>query len=100
MGVAAYNRGSLLISRQMCAEYGCHGCSSCTEYKPTPRPPDWGDKTRAKALKKARMLLRGFARRGKPVPLLADLADMVEFDSRFTRTTAEYAASEALTGAS
>ncbi len=95
MGHAAYMRGSALISRQMCAVRGCHGCMYCSEYMPTPRAEDWGSKTRAKALKKARGLLRYLTSRGQ-APSETDLADMVQYDTKIGRTTAEAAAAEAL----
>lgn len=92
MGVAAYNRGTAGMIRYL---HG-HGCPCCREYTPTPRPPEWGSKTRAKALKKARGVLRHCARFDKPVPSMSDLADMVQYDTKIGRKTAEWAAEEAL----
>lgn len=96
MGAASYNRGSLAISAQFCRDRGCIGCSNCREVVVTPRPADWGSKTLARAEKKARGLLCYWLSRGRPMPSLSDLADMIQADDRIGRRTAEAAAASAL----
>lgn len=96
MGVAAYNRGSLRISRQICDEYGCRGCVRCTEYKPIPRPPTWGERAKAKALERARRVLAGIARYGLPRPTQETLAAVVQDRERVGEETAQAAARTAL----
>lgn len=48
MGIAAYNRGSALISCQISREAGRCTCERCNPYVPTPRPDNWGEKIQAK----------------------------------------------------
>jgi hypothetical protein len=96
MGIAAYYRGNRAISAGICREYGCRGCSRCTEYTPTPRPADWGSKTASKALSKARGLLRYMRERHDETPTHADLADMVRQDTRWGKATCADAARIAL----
>lgn len=94
MGVAAYNRGSLAISRGMCAEYGCRGCVRCSDHTPTPRPPGWGDKIKAKARTRAAGLLRYMLERGHEITR-AELADMIRQDVGCGKKTAMKAAEHA-----
>lgn len=99
MGVAAYWRGSRSIARGDCRARGCHGCSWCWEPPaPTPRPADWGSKTRAAADKKARGLLSYLETRGRPTPTEEDLADMIQADTKIGRATAVAAAADAIGG--
>ena len=75
MGIAAYYRGNRAISRGICGN--CGRCSACYEPPtPTPRPPEWGDKIRAKADNRAEGIVRYFARDGRTIST-DDLADMV-----------------------
>ena len=95
MGVAAYYRGNRSISRGICQQYGCHGCSACrAPAKPTPRPPDWGSKVQAKARKRALSCLRYMRRRGHTLTP-AELADIVREDVRCGKKTAREAADHA-----
>jgi hypothetical protein len=96
MGIAAYNRGSLSISRQFCAESGCRGCVRCREYKPTPRPPTWGDKASARAKTRAQRIVAGCARYGLPRPSVELLSDAVQKIERVGVKTARAAAESAL----
>lgn len=96
MGIAAYNRGSLGISRQLCAEYGCRGCVRCTEHKPTPRPATWGDKALARATERARRIVAGCERYGLPRPSLEVLVGAVQERERVGLETATRAAKAAL----
>lgn len=63
MGIAAYNRGSAVISRQARADIGIREMS----HVPTPRPATWGAKARAKAADCARRIVAGRLRYGLPV---------------------------------
>jgi len=97
MGVAAYNRGSRVISAQFCRERGCPGCSACSEpVKPEPRPAGWGDKARARALDKARRIVSGYRRYGLTPPDEEILTHAVREDARVGRATAATAARKAL----
>lgn len=98
MGIAAYNRGSLGISRQLCAEYGCRGCVRCSKHKPTPRPATWGDKALARATERARRIVAGCERYGLPQPSAEVLAGAVQERERVGAETAARAAEAALTG--
>ena len=88
MGIAAYNRGSRAITQSI---YGPDW-----EYVSIPRPKDWGTKTYAKALKKARGYLRYRKMRDQGPIGTEDLADVIQSDTKIGRETAEYAAMEAL----
>ena len=96
MSGASYRRGSALISRQICAEFGCRGCVNCTEIAPTPRPPDWGNATRERAHDTARAILRGARAYGLPDPALDVLAMAVQERARVGKATAMDAARRAL----
>lgn len=96
MGIAAYNRGSLGISRQLCAEYDCRGCVRCSEYKSTPRPATWGDKALARATERARRIVSGCERYGLPRPTVDVLAGAVQERERVGDETARKAAETAL----
>jgi hypothetical protein len=64
MGVAAYQRGNALISRQIQRQF----FGTCAEDRPTPRPTPrgdgWGSATRNKALEKARGFVEYMTARG------------------------------------
>jgi len=96
MGGAAYRRGSLAISRQYCAERGCRGCASCGEWKPTPRPAEWGDKTKALAVERAASLLRGCRLAGHDLPCVDLLAAMVGVDRLWSQEACKHGAEAAL----
>lgn len=89
MGVAAYERGSACISRGILMDAGRYREPA----KSTPRPADWGAKTKARALARARSILatnrRMVAELGadvwKPITLEI-LAGAVEERERLTRT--------------
>jgi len=94
VGVAAYNRGSAVISRQIQRDLG-HADPS--EYKPEPRPSDWGSKTRAKADKRAAGILHYWTvLRGRQPMSREDLVDMIQQGIGCGRKTAEAAATKAL----
>ena len=96
MGAAAYNRGSLSISRQFCEEGGCRGCVRCRGHVPTPRPATWGDKARTKAMDRARRLIASGAKAGLR-PLTVDmLATILQERERVGEATALAVAEEAL----
>ena len=95
MGGAAYNRGSLVISRQICEQFGCSGCGACREYRPTPRPESWGDKAKARALERARSILASSKRHGLPRPTVEMLTAIVQERERVGAATAQAAAEEA-----
>lgn len=97
MGIAAYNRGSLAVSRQLCMESGCRGCVRCSERKPAPRPPTWGEKALARAIDRARRIVRGCDRYGWPRPSADVLAAAVQERERVGAATARAAADLALT---
>ena len=95
MGVAAYNRGSRVISAQFCRDRGCPGCSSCSDGpKPTPRPADWGAKTLAKATTHASRTLRYFRKRGYATDI-DDLAGLVREYVKCGKATSREAAEAA-----
>jgi hypothetical protein len=96
MSGASYRRGSAVISRQICIEYGCSGCTRCRECKPTPRPAVWGSKAAARALDVAQRTLSGMRRYGLPEPDIATLALAVRERARVGEATAESAARVAL----
>lgn len=83
MGIAAYNRGSRCISR---------GLGTLVEptAKSTPRPAEWGETARAKAIDRARRLIAGCERYGVPV-VRETLIDAVAAAERCARSTAEAA---------
>lgn len=96
MGIAAYNRGSLAISRQICTEGGCPGCVRCSEIKATPRPSTWGDKARAKALARAHRLIASNVKYGLPRLTVDMLAVILRERERVGEATAKSVAEEAL----
>lgn len=97
MGAAAYNRGSLNISRQFCEENGCRGCVRCREHVSTPRPASWGDKARTRAMERARRLIASGAKAGLR-PLTVDmLAAILQDRERVGEATARAVAEEAIT---
>lgn len=91
MGAAAYNRGSRLIARQADEALGIRPAA---EHKPTPRPDTWGDKAKARALERARRILRGGRRYGRETSeeILAGAVAMVARVSLQTATEAARAA--------
>ena len=96
MGAAAYNRGSLNISRQFCEECGCRGCVRCREHVPTPRPASWGHKARTRAMDRARRLITSGAKAGLR-PLTVDmLTAILRERERVGEETARTVAEEAL----
>lgn len=96
MGVAAYNRGSLVISRQFCEAGGCRGCDRCRKIVPTPRPASWGDKARTRAMDRARRLIASGLKAGLR-PLTVDmLAAILQERERVGEATARGIAREAL----
>ena len=96
MGIAAYNRGSLSISRQYCAESGCRGCVRCSQCKPTPRPATWGEKAQARALLRARRVLVACSKAGLPRPTLEMLTAILQERERVGEDTARDAAAKSL----
>ena len=96
MGVAAYNRGSMAISRQFCAEGGCMGCGLCRKYVPALRPASWGDKARKRAMDRAMRLIASGAKAGLR-PLTVDMLTAILQDrERVGEETARSVAEEAL----
>ena len=91
MGAAAYNRGSRVIRRQAEAL----GIAPAGEHKPRPRPESWGDRAKARALERARRILRGCRRYGRETSeeILAGAVQMV---ARVSLETATVAARRAL----
>lgn len=65
MGVAAYNRGSAVISREIEIEQGTYR-GPCV---PSPRPADWGAKALARATDRARRVIVANAKVGRSVSL-------------------------------
>jgi hypothetical protein len=99
MGVAAYNRGSLVISRQFCEEGGCRGCVRCRKIIPTPRPASWGDKARTRAANRAQRLIASGAKAGLR-PLTIDmLTAILQQCERVGEATARAVAEAALANA-
>jgi len=99
MGVAAYNRGSLVISRQFCEAGGCRGCDHCRKIVPTPRPASWGDKARTRAANRAQRLVASGAKAGLR-PLTVDmLAAILQERERVGEVTARAVAEAALANA-
>lgn len=96
MGIAAYNRGSLSISRQFCAAGGCRGCVRCSDYKPTPRPASWGDKARTRAMTRARRLVACGAKTGLPRLTVDMLAAILQDRERVGEATARSVAEDVL----
>ncbi len=98
MGIAAYYRGNKAISDGIRRAYGFDVPEDRPQPKPTPRPPSWGSKVRAAALKRARGILGYSRRRGYDDPTVSDLAEMVRMDNhkRFTVKVAQEAAAAAL----
>ena len=96
MGIAAYNRGSLAISREFCVAAGCRGCVRCAEHKPTPRPPEWGNKARARAAERARRLIVCGAKAGLRRLTVDMLAAILQERERVGEATALSVAAEAL----
>ena len=92
MGAAAYNRGSRVIRRQADEAIGI---ASPSEHRPTPRPESWGDRAKARALERARRILRGCRRYGRETSeeILAGAVQMV---ARVSLETATEAARQAL----
>ena len=75
MGVAAYQRGSALISRQIRREFGFTVYEDRPAAPSKPRPASWGNATRNRAMEAAKGFLRYEVSRGRrPSP-----ADVVEF---------------------
>ena len=96
MGVAAYSRGSLVISRQFCEAGGCRGCDRCRKIVPTPRPASWGDKARTRAATRAQRLIASGAKAGLR-PLTVDmLAAILQERERVGEVTARAVAEAAL----
>lgn len=95
MGVSAYNRGSASISRGVCVSSGCRGCAYCSEYKPTPRPPGWGDKARLRAEKAAISLVKYFQSKGLEASI-EEFTDYVSDRARVGKKTAREAVCKAL----
>lgn len=91
MGAAAYNRGSRALAEQILREAGRWRDPPT----PKPRPPTWGDKTRARALERARRILRSSRRYGLPVDL-ERLAGAVALGDRMSEAVATEAARLAL----
>ena len=96
MGAAAYNRGSLNLSRQFCAEGGCRGCVRCREHVPTPRPASWGDKARTRAMDRACRLIASGAKAGLRQLTVDMLAAILQERERVGEATARDVAEEAL----
>ena len=97
MGIAGYNRGSLVISAQYCRDRGCAGCVRCrpTTYR-EPRPPGWGDKARERAESYAVRVLASGAKAGL-APLSQEmLAALVQERARVGAATAAKAAARAM----
>lgn len=93
MGAAAYYRGNAAITAQINRDLGIPE----PDFKSTPRPADWGSKTRAKADKRAAGILHYWTvLRGREAPSAEDLADMIQQGVRCGRATAEAAAERAL----
>jgi hypothetical protein len=61
MGIAAYNRGNLAISRDLFPERYREPA------KPTPRPSSWGNKAAQRATERARRIVAGLQRYGLTV---------------------------------
>lgn len=97
MGHAAYMRGNRGISAQFCRDRGCSGCVRCRPdgAKPTPRPPEWGDKTRALAFRWAKGCAQWCADTGRQMDV-ESLAAAVVANVRCGRATALWAAGAAL----
>jgi hypothetical protein len=100
VGAAAYNRGSRLHSRQICADGGCRGCGACRDYKPTPRPPGWGSKAFDRAIAKADRVIKCCMKAGRPLLDVEGLATLLVERERVGGDTARKAAEIALAKAS
>jgi hypothetical protein len=80
----------------MCVEYGCSGCVNCREYKPTPRPADWGAKADERAKATARSILVSAREYGLVDPTVEVLAASVRDRARVGGATATRAAEAAI----
>jgi len=65
VGVAAYQRGSALISRQIRREFGFTVYEDRPAAPSKPRPASWGDATKVRALESARGFVRYERSRGR-----------------------------------
>lgn len=82
MGVAAYNRGSRVISRQAERDLYRAGLGPDPDRlpaKPTPRPSDWGAKALARAVELVRRQLRGAARMANAQGQAVDVAALLDY---------------------
>jgi hypothetical protein len=76
VGVAAYQRGNMVITRGIAMDLG--EPDPFRPYIPTPRPSAWGDKARTRAEDHARRIVRGLVRLGyevDPEVLVYSVAD-------------------------
>lgn len=89
MGIAAYNRGSRVLSERI---YGLRERPLPT---PKPRPAEWGEKTRAAAEERARSILASGRRYGRN-DSAEILAGAVRLRVRCTEETAMAAALKAI----
>jgi hypothetical protein len=96
MSGAAYRRGSALITRQICSEYGCPGCINCREHKPIPRPADWGAKAMERAMSIARSIVASARGYGIEDPTVEVLSTAVRDRARVGASTAKRAAEIAI----
>jgi len=101
MGVAAYQRGNALISRQIRREFGLAVYEDRPPAPSKPRPADWGDATRARALMSAEGFMRYETSRGRE-PTAADVVEFLSSGGAVPATcgkaTAESIAQEVFDG--
>lgn len=94
MGIAAYNRGSAVISAQYARDRG----ERMNGVKPVPRPAGWGGKAAARALASAHRFLSAADSYGLAAPSEEVLAELVREQASVGHETATTAARIALGG--
>jgi len=94
-GIAAYNRGSRAISRQISRELG-HNVDAVGA-TPVPRPKDWGSKSYQKALRHGQGLLKYAKTRGIDYTV-DDLADSIREYTKASKKMAMSVAQELMGG--
>lgn len=90
MGAAAYYRGNKAIHD------GIYGPDLSVKPKPAPRPPMWGQKTAERALDRARRLVKGAYRYGRPPLHVEQLSELVRDLARCRIEVAHRAAQVAI----
>lgn len=98
MGIAAYHRGSRLISEQIRRELGDTSMDR-PKPPPSPRPPQWGQETRTRAERWGRGFLTWLRSRGHKDPTVEELATAIREHVRIGKRPALSVASTVLSQA-